>query len=296
MCNYRSHVKLQTVACFLLYRLYIELPFSATGLASGAALVERVLEAATAHGADAGCAPAVCGALAFMLEHGEWARAAVEQGGVKAVLALMSAHSAAEFLQSTGILALSRMVQHADWASVQADAGDIIAAAVQGLSAQQVAGSFRNNSVNALDWVVAKDASFAAQVIMAGAFDLTIKAMRANLGGAVLQRHGCSLLHHLAASPSSSAVPRLQLYGAQEAVVAAMESHSGSAAVQKFGIAALEVLQPLIRCHLCATVEAGRAAHPGMIGGAFAANAIASIAGTPPMPAPAAGAASAAGS
>jgi len=189
------------------------------------------------------------------------------------------------------------MVEHAEWASVQADAGDIVAAAVQGLSAKHVAGSFRHShSVNALNRVVAKDASFAAQVIMAGAFDLTIKAMRANLGTEGLQRHGCSLLHHLAASPSSSAVPRLQLYGAQEAVVAAMESHSGSAAVQKFGIAALEVLQPLIRRHLCATVEAGRAAHPGMIGGAFAANAIASIAGTPPMPAPAAGAASAAGS
>jgi len=209
----------------------------------------------------------------------------VQQGGVKAVLALMSGHSAAEILPSNGIAALCRMVNHADWASVQADAGNILAAAIQGLSAARVVGSFRHgNCLDTLSLLIRKDASIVAQVVAAGAFALAIKAMRADLGTESVQRHGCSLLHHLAASPSIAAVPRLQLHGAQEAVVTAMESHGSSAAVQEAGIQALEALLPLIRRHLCATVEAGSAAHPEKIGSSFAAGVIASIAGRPALP------------
>jgi hypothetical protein len=247
----------------LLPKLYDCTPFSESGRASGVALVERVLAAATTHEADADCAEAVCGALAFMLEHGEWARAAVEQGGVKAVLALMSAHSAADFLQSDGIAALSSMAQHAEWASVSSEASNILAAAVRGLFASHVAASFlHGNCLDMLSLLIRKDASIVAQVIAADAFDLAIKAMRSDLNNDHVQLNGCNLLSQLAALQSSAALPRLQLYGASEAIACAMDAHRSNGELQRHGCLALQALQPLSRLHLRAVVLAAHAAHP----------------------------------
>jgi len=182
MRNYRSHVKLQTEACWLLIRLYDDKPFSANGLASGAALVELVLAAATAHPADTNCAAAVCLALYPLLEHEEWARAAAELGGVLSVLALSAAHADAEWLHSDAMHALCGMVHHSDWDSVQAEAGVILNAAVRGLSTALVAGSILHGiCINMLNSLLMKDESIAVQIIATGAFALCIKAMGVDL-------------------------------------------------------------------------------------------------------------------
>jgi hypothetical protein len=258
--------------------LYNKDPFSANGLASGAALVELVLAAAVAHEADADCAVSVCGALASLIQHGEWARAAVEQGAVKAVLALTSAHADAERLQMNGICALGYMVEHADWASVQAEAGGVLAAAVRGLSAARVAGSYRqHNCIVTLSLLVEKDSSYAERIIAAGSFEITVKAMGADLHNEDLQGNGCELLHLLAETPSISALPRMQLFLAQTAVVEAMDMHGEDESVQVEGCLALTALQLLIRRRLCAVVEEARAKFPDEMDEETAATAIRSI-------------------
>jgi len=155
------------------------------------------------------------------------------------------------------------MVQHADWASVQAEAGNIMAAAIQGLSAARVVGSFRHgNCLDMLSLLIRKDASIVAQVIAADAFDLAIKAMRSDLNNDHVQLNGCNLLSQLAASQSSAALPRLQLYGASEAIACAMDAHRSNGELQRHGCLALQALQPLIRLHMRAVVLAAHAAHP----------------------------------
>jgi hypothetical protein len=256
----------------LLNWLYLASPFSTSGLASGAGLVELVLAAAVAHAADAECANAVCGALASLLKLREWAGAAAEQGGAKTLLALVSAHAVAEKLQSCGICALARMVQHADWAAVQAEAGDILAAALRGLSAVRVAGSNRRtNCIYALALLAIQDPLCAGQIVEAGAFRLTVQAMDADLGSNTLQGHGCELLCRLAETPSISSLPSTQLADAQSAVLKAMGAFGEDKRVQCLGCFALVALQPLIRRCLCDVVDAARAKFPDSVGAETAA-------------------------
>ena len=294
MRNYRSNVKLQTEACALLNWLYSDAHFSQNGLASGAGLVEPVLAAAAAHAADADCANAVCAALLSLLQHGEWACAAAEQGAAKPVLALTAEHANAERLQANGICALGIMVQHADWAAVQAEAGDILAAAVRGLSAVRVAGSNRRAiCILTLICLAKKDSSCTGQIIAAGAFKLTVQAMDADLGSNILQGHGCELLRRLAETPNISSLPSTQLADAQSAVLKAMGAFGEDKRVQRHGCFALVALQPLIRRRLCDVVDAARAKFPDSVGAETAA-AIRSVAIEEPAAA-AAGASSARG-
>jgi len=295
MRNYRSHVKLQSEACWLVDQLYLSTPHSESGVASGAGLVELVLGAAATHGSDADCADAVCAALASLLQHGEWARAAVEQGAVKAVLALTSAHADADRLQTNGICALCYMVEHADWAAVQAKAGAILAAATRGLSAARVAGSGRRtNCIYALVSLLIEDETIEAQIIAAGVFALCINAMGEDQANEMLQNNGCVLIRYLASSSSSSALPSAQLVPAQEAVLRAMDALGDNMVVQREGCRALQALQPLIRRHLCDVVAAAQAKFPDAIDAETMAATIGSIAGAlataEPAPAAAAGA------
>jgi hypothetical protein len=256
----------------LLALLYNKDPFSANGLASGAALVEHVLAAAAAHAADAYCANAVCAALAILLQHEEWACAAAEQGAAKAVLALTAEHANAERLQANGIFALARMIAHADWAAVQAEAGCILAAAMRGLSATRVAGSFRQqNCILTLICLAKKDSSCTGQIIAAGAFKLTVQAMDADLGSNILQGHGCELLRRLAETPNISSLPSTQLADAQSAVLKAMGAFGENERVQRLACFALVALQPLIRRRLCDVVDAARAKFPDSVGAETAA-------------------------
>ena len=272
MRNYRSNVELQTEACRLLALLYNKDPFSANGLASGAALVEHVLAAAAAHAADADCANAVCAALIGLLKHGEWACAAAEQGAAKPVLALTAEHANAERLQANGIIALARMIAHSDWAAVLAEAGDILAAAMRGLSAVRVAGSNRRtNCILTLICLAKKDSLCTGQIIAAGAFELTVQAMDADLGSNFLQGHGCELLRRLAETPSISSLPSTQLADAQSAVLKAMGAFGEDKRVQCLGCFALVALQPLIRRRLCDVVDAARAKFPDSVGAETAA-------------------------
>jgi len=252
--------------------LYDDKPFSTSGLASGAGLVELVLAAAAAHGADADCAKAVCAALFSLLKLREWACAAAEQGGAKTLLALVSAHADAEILQTNGIGALGIMVLHADWAAVQAEAGGILAAAMRGLSAVRVAGSVRRaNCILTLICLAKKDSSCTGQIIAAGAFKLTVQAMDADLGSNILQGNGCELLRRLAETPSISSLPSTQLADAQSAVLKAMGAFGEDKRVQCLGCFALVALQPLIRRRLCDVVDAARAKFPDSVGAETAA-------------------------
>jgi hypothetical protein len=197
---------------------------------------------------------------------------------VKAVLALTAAHADAEDLQSNGICALARMVHHADWASVQADAGGVLAAAVRGLSAARVDGSFRQlNCIWTLSRLFEKDSSYAERIIAAGSFEITVKAMGADLHNEDLQSNGCELLHCLAETPSISALPRIQLFLAQTAVMEAMDMHGEDESVQVEGCLALTALQLLIRRRLCAVIEEAQAMFPGAMDVETAASAIRSI-------------------
>jgi len=168
----------------------------------------------------------------------------------------MSAHVDAEVLQTSGFGALARMIQRADWASVQADAGGVLAAAVRGLSAARVAGSFRQqNCMGALSLLVEKDSSYAERIIAAGSFEITVKAMGADLNNNALQSNGCVLLHRLAETPSSSALPLPQLTSALDAVLSSMDKHK-TKRPQRSGCLALKALQVLIRRRLCSVAEA----------------------------------------
>jgi hypothetical protein len=131
--------------------------------------------------------------------------------------------------------------------------------------------------MGALSLLVEKDSSYAERIIAAGSFEITVKAMGADLHNEDLQGNGCILLHRLAETPSISALPRMQLFLAQTAVVEAMDMHGEDESVQVEGCLALTALQLLIRRRLCAVVERARAKFPDEMDAETAAAAIRSI-------------------
>jgi len=292
MRNYASHVFLQAYACRLASWLYRCPPYSPREWAHGAALVELALAAAEAHAAHVDCASACCLALAYLTERRDWAGAAAEQGGVRALLALASAHIPAELLQANAMAAIRNMVEHAEWAAVQPHAAGIVSAALRGLSVGHVPGSLRRcRCLSTLGWLLYKDEGLAAHCIAAGAFHLALKAVRAEPGTSALQRVGFALLSQLASSPSGAAVPHAQLFDAQAYLSSAMDAHIADGDVQRECCLALTALQPLIRRRLCAAVHAGRAAHPAAVDDSVAAATLAAIGDALPAPAAAAAAA-----
>ena len=154
-------------------------------------------------------------------------RVIAEQGGIMAVLEVLSAHKSCVCVQEEGRTALNNLAQESD-----------ITAIIEALSAHTSNEICREWGCEALA-VLAENAENTAEIAQQGGIEAVLEAVSAHTGNANVQQWGCQALFHLAENDANKI--KIAQQGGIKMVLKALSAHKTSTVVQDWGRKVLNI-------------------------------------------------------